>query len=298
MAKEETVVLIAGGSGFLGKEVARELSRMAEVRILTRNKNSTQKGFFYWEPEKGEIDPKALEGVTHLINLCGESIADKRWTPARKKKLYDSRIKPARFLYSLRAQMPTLQQYISASGINCYDYSQHDKIYTEEDPIARDYVSQLVAAWEEEADSFQDLCKVVKLRISFVLSFEGGGLSKLEKPVKMGFASVLGSGKQWMPWIQVEDLARMFAFSIEKQLDGIYNACAGTTTNSEITSLLAQRYGKKMWLPSVPAFVLKIMLGELAVLVLEGVNVSSAKIEAEGFRFNHSDLAEWVLAKK
>lgn len=297
MAKENTVILIAGGSGFLGKAFTQELMKQGEVRILTRTKNPTQTGYFYWNPEKQEIDQRALEGVSHIINLCGASIADKRWTKSRKKELLESRIKPTRFLYSLRPQMPHLQQYISASGINCYDYSQHDKIYTETDPISDDFVSRLVADWEAEADIFKNVCKVVKLRISFVISFDGGALLKLAKPIKMGVAAILGRGNQSIPWIHVEDLVRMASFTIEKQLEGVYNACAGNTTNREITTLLAKRYGKKMWLPSVPAFVLKMMLGELAVLVLEGVKASGAKIETEGFEFMYKDLEGFLLTK-
>ncbi len=290
--ENKKIILVAGGTGFIGKKLVALLEETSEVRVLTRDRAKCGGQYFYWDPDAGELDEKAARGVTHLVNLCGSGIADKRWTAARKRELYDSRIKPAAFLFSKKELFPELEHYISASGVNCFDWNNRAKTYTENDPLASDFLSQLVADWEKSTDQFAAVCKVSKIRTSFVISSQGGGLAKIEKPIRMGFGSPLASGNQPMPWIQLEDLARLFAFVIDHRLGGVYHAVAGNTTNRELTQELAKKLGKKLWLPAVPAFVLKLLLGEMASLVIEGVNVSNQKIRGAGFEFKYSALPE------
>lgn len=290
--QDSNIILIAGGTGLIGKELSSLLKQHFTVRILTRDKSKCDANYFYWNPDLREIDEKALFGVTHVINLCGAGIADQRWTAKRKKELYDSRIIPAEFLFSKRELLPDLKHYISASGVNCFDIEQRTKTFTEEDEIAQDFVSQLVKKWEEAADLFQEKCLVSKIRISFVISPKGGGISKIEKPIKMGFGSVLASGNQAMPWIYIDDLSRIFLHVIENKLDGVYHACSGNTTNKELTLVLAKKNHKRIFLPKVPAFVLKLILGELAILVCEGVRISSQKISDTGFEFKFKNLED------
>ena len=287
------VILLAGGTGFIGKALIEVLSREHEVRVLTRDRKKCGGQFYFWDPDQGEIDEKAGQGVTHIVNLCGSGIADKRWTAKRKKELYDSRIRPAAFLFSKRDLFPDLEHYVSASGVNCFDWNKI-KTFAEDDPLAGDYLSRLVADWEKSADQFSAICKVSKIRISFVISAQGGGLAKIEKPIKMGFGSPLASGDQAMPWIHLEDLARLFAFVIENKLEGVYHAAAGNTTNRELTEELAKKNNKKLWMPAVPAFVLKLLLGEMASLVIYGVKISNRKIKDAGFVFDYAELAEAV----
>ncbi|MGV3631259.1 MAG: TIGR01777 family oxidoreductase [Bacteroidota bacterium] len=293
MGESKNIILLAGGTGFIGKELIAVLSRQYEVRVLTRDKKKCGGEYFYWNPDAGELDERAAEGVSHIVNLCGAGITDKRWTARRKQELYDSRIEPAAFLFSKRELFPGLKQYISASGVNCFDWNK-SKVYTEEDSPARDYLSQLVADWEKAADQFETICPVTKIRISFVISTHGGGLKKIEKPVQMGFGSVLASGNQAMPWIQLHDLARIFAFVIENKLAGVYHAAAGNTTNRELTQELAKKNGKRLWMPAVPAFMLKLILGEMASLVIYGVKISNDKIKNANFVFDYPELSEAV----
>lgn len=290
--KDSNIILIAGGTGLIGKELSSLLNEHFSVRILTRDKSKCKDNYFYWNPDLGEIGENAFLGVTHIVNLCGAGIADKRWTAKRKKELYDSRIVPAEFLFSKKDLLPDLKHYISASGVNCFDIEQRTKIFTEEDEIAQDFVSQLVKKWEEAADLFQGNCLVSKIRISFVISPKGGGIAKIEQPIKMGFGSVLASGNQGMPWIYIDDLTRIFLHIIEKELAGVYHACAGNTTNKELTLLLAKKNHKRIFLPKVPAFVLNVILGELAILVCEGVRISSQKIINTGFEFKFKNLED------
>jgi uncharacterized protein (TIGR01777 family) len=285
---EKRIILLAGATGFIGKELIKVLQKNNEIRVLTRQKEKLKENFFYWNPDNGEVDKKAFEGVTHLINLCGAGIADKNWSTSRKKELELSRTVPAKFLLANKELMPDLKQYISASGINCYDFNNETKIYQEEDPLATDFVSTLVKKWEESADQFKSICPVLKLRISFVISELGGAVKKLEAPIKMGFGAAIGTGKQAIPWIHLEDLCALFEFGIDKQLAGVYNANAGNSDNQEMTVLIAKKLNKRLWLPNIPAFVMKLILGELSVLVLKGIKASNQKLVAEGFKFNYS----------
>ena len=288
---EKQIILLAGGTGLIGKQMHAYLRKQEhEVRILTRKRSDFTKNIFHWNPLKQEIDSAALEGVSTIINLSGAGIADKRWTVERKREMIDSRVIPAQFLASLAPQMPDLKQYISASGINCYGYENPSKIYTELDAFGKDFLSQVVEKWEKAADSFAPFCIVSKIRISVVLTAEGGALETIAKPIKLGFTSALGSGKQWMPWIHINDLVHLFNFVMENRLEGSFNANAKIVNNTEFTDILAKQFDKKRWLPNVPAFVLKTILGEMSTVVLEGVNVSNDKIKKAGFAFQFENL--------
>ena len=275
----------------MGTALINSLQKHHSVRILTRNRSQPGKEHFYWDPYKKKIDSAALLDVTHIINVCGAGIADKRWTKSRKKELRDSRIVPAQFLYSLVGKMDQLEHYITISGVNCYDTSDTNRVYTEDDPIAKDFVSDLVREWEENAHLFEPKCKVTMIRTGFVISSQGGGLSKIEKPIKMGFGAVLGSGNQMLPWIHLTDLVRLFEFVIERQLDGVYHAIAGNTTQRELTYLLSKKNNKRIWLPPVPGFMLQLILGKLSSLILTGIQASNEKIKKEGFKFQLETLA-------
>ena len=287
---KKNILLIAGGTGFIGRSIIEDLGEFYEIRILTRDREKTGKSFYHWNPEKGEIDEKALHNVTHIINLCGAPIVGKRWTQKRKEELSKSRVLPAQFLHSKFKKSTDLKQYISASGINCYDLNFPSKEYVEEDAYGEDFVSQLVKDWEQAADVFKEICKVVKLRISFVLSEKGGSLSLFEKPIKMGFAAILGKGNQAIPWIFIDDLVQIVKFSIEKNIGGTFNTNAGNTTNAELTKLLVKKNKRKIWLPKVPGIMLYIILGSSSVLILKGIRASSKKIEKEGFVFQCKQL--------
>ena len=285
-------ILIAGGTGLIGKRLTSYLESTGNVVfILTRK--PTASNHIFWNPSTHEIDTTKLGTITHLINLCGASLAGKRWSIAYKKELLDSRIQPAQFLLANIQHFPKLSHYITASGINCYPLNQA-KVYTETDGFGTDFVSQLVKQWEETAELFSPHCIVSKIRISPVLDQQGGALQEILKPIKVGFGAVLGSGKQAMPWIHFEDLARIFDFVIEKQLAGAYNALAATSTNKVFTEVCAKSIHKKIWLPNLPAFMVKLLFGEMSMLLLEGVEASHEKLTKAGFRFQHSDLKEAI----
>ncbi len=285
-------ILIAGGTGLIGKRLTTYLESTGNVVfILTRK--PTASNHIFWNPSTNEIDTTKLETITHLINLCGASLAGKRWSNAYKKELLDSRIQPAQFLLANIQHFPKLSHYITASGINCYPLNQ-PKIYTETDGFGTDFVSQLVKQWEETAELFSPHCLVSKIRISPVLDKQGGALVEIMKPIQAGFGAALGDGNQAMPWIHYVDLARIFDFVLQHQLAGAFNAVAETSTNKEFTAICAESISKKIRLPNLPAFMVKLLFGEMSMLLLEGVQASHEKLTKEGFTFKHTDLKEAI----
>lgn len=286
---ENNFVLIAGGSGLIGKRLVEHLYKKGfEVAILSRNK--VDKDAIYWNPSKGEIDTSKLHKVTHLINLSGVSIAGGRWTEVRKKKIIDSRVASTEFLFKNKSYFHNLKHYISASGVSCYGIDDLNKVYTEADAFGNDFLSEVVSKWELAADLFSTICTVSKVRISPVLDSKGGFISEMKKPIQFGAGAVLGSGNQWMPWIHQRDLVSIFEFIINHQLEGPFNAVSGNVTNRTLTQMLARKLHRPLVLPALPAWSAKLIFGEMATLFLDGVQVSNQKLIDKGFSFQYTDL--------
>ncbi|WP_417264976.1 TIGR01777 family oxidoreductase [Brumimicrobium sp.] len=286
------IVLIAGGSGLIGQEVQKELKKSGhEVRILTRQENP-EAPYFHWDPKNKEIDRAAIKGVQVIINLVGVGIADKRWSDKRKEAIFNSRIKPTQFLHEISQNTPALVQYISASGITCYGYEDPIKIYKESDDFGTDFLSTVVRRWEEVADLFSPQQKVVKVRTGVVLTEKGGALPKISGTIKNYIGAPLGSGEQKMPWITLKDIARIYVHAVNSQLDGVFNASSANISNEKLTKAVASYLKKPLWLPNVPGFVLKTVLGEMSSLVLEGVRIDNSKILNTGFEFQHKTIDE------
>lgn len=291
-------IVIAGGTGLIGQNLTKSLISCGyRVKILSRSggkSNEELVTYHKWDPYQDDIDEEVFKDIDVLINLSGAGIADKRWTSTRKKELIDSRVIPAQFLLNkIKEKEIVLKQYISASGINCYGWEDREKIRTEDDAYGDDFLSSVVKKWESTALEFKEVCPVTLIRTSVVLSKSGGALEPLKKVVKRRMGSALGSGNQYMPWIHIDDLTRFFLFCIEKKVDGVYNVVAdGNTTNKELMRSLNEVMGKKTFLPAVPGFVLKLYLGKMAEMLLNGVKVSNQKIKEKGFEFNHVNLKE------
>lgn len=291
--KSNHTILLAGGTGLIGQNLVDLLkSEGHEVNILTRS-NYKKENHFRWSPSTKKIDDRSLKDVDIIINLAGAGIADKRWTKKRKETLINSRVESANFLYQVSEKIPNLKQYISASGLNCYGYDNYSKKHKESDPFGDDFLSEVVEKWENAADQFKDKCKVAKVRTSVVLTKEGGALPKISKTVKNYIGAPLGSGKQWMPWISMIDINRIYAHIVSHQLEGRFNALADSVTNEEFTKELAKVLNKPLWLPNVPPFVLKIILGEMASVVLEGLQADNSKILETGFEFKDNSLRDY-----
>ena len=285
------VILIAGGTGLIGERLkSKLLLENYEVRILTRNREKSDKAtYFYWNPMRKEIDLEALHNVSVIVNLSGAGIADKRWTKNRKKELIDSRVYPAIFLSELIEKLPDLSHYISASGINCYPISA-DKIYGEHDEFGTDFLSEIVQQWEMAANCFIPFCKVTKLRISTVLSKEGGALEKMVTPFKFYLGSPFGNGKQIVSWIHETDLINAFVHTIQHEVEGTYNLTATQVSNFEFSKSLAKTLNKPLIPIGVPSFLLRIVLGQMSEILTTGVRIDNTAFIQTGFRYHFFEL--------
>lgn len=287
-------ILITGAGGMVAKQLIPLLTEKGyQVKTLSTRKDT---GSFYWNIQTGEIDSKALDDVDHIIHLAGAGIGDKRWTAKRKAEILDSRIKSTNLLYSkIQEENIQLKTFISASAIGYYGTVTTDKIFSEEDSPGKDFIGDVCVKWEQSAEQFEKSeARIVKLRIGVVLAGTGGVLFKLKGLIKSGVGAALGSGKQYMPWIHIDDLCGMIIHSIQNEkLKGSYNAVTSQhITNKEFTKAFAASLNKKIWLPNVPGFVLKLRFGKMADILLKGSRVSSEKIEATGFEFRYQSLEE------
>ncbi len=292
-------VLITGATGLIGTRLTQLLLNEGYViHTLSRKGVSCQPEIkaFKWDPEKGAIDEKCLESVDAVIHLAGESIAGKAWTKSRKQKIIRSRTESVRLIYQLIQNNPLskVNTFISASAVGYYG-DRADELLTEESLPGNDFMAQTCIAWEDAVDEGKLLgLRVVKLRTGIVLAAEGGALPQLAGPVKAGFGTVLGSGKQWMPWIHFDDAVRMYKFVLSnEEAKGSYNQCSpNPVTNKQMTFAIADVLKKPLWLPRVPSFVLGIALGEMKAVVLNSTRTSATKIIDLGFMFRFNTLGE------
>lgn len=287
-------VLITGAGGSIARKLAERLQSDFEVRFLTRKKKNSND--FEWNVKKQTIEEKALDNVSHIIHLAGANIAETRWTDERKQEIIKSRTDSAQLLLdTVKSKNIRLKSFISASGINYYGTRTTEKIFTENDAAGNDFLSEVVVLWEKAADQFseQNLAeRVVKVRTAVVLSNEEGALPKMSAPIKFGIGSPIGTGKQYMPWIHIDDICGIYEFALKNNsVSGAYNAVAPEhTTNKNLTEKIAKILKKPLFMPNVPAFALKLLFGEMSVALLEGSRASSEKIEKEGFTFKFAKL--------
>ncbi len=284
-------ILIAGGTGQIGVALHSKLIEEGHiVRILTRRPKKENVNEFYWNPVKQEIDTDCLKDVNVIINLCGANVGEKRWTKTRKIELLKSRIQPTNFLFTLVKKMPKLESYISASGITCYGFQNTMIAYNEEDPYGPDFLSELVEEWEKSANQFEAFCPVIKMRTAVVFENNKGAFPKIAKPVEMGIGSPLGSGDQMISWVHIDDIVNAYLFFVNQPIAGAYNIVGGNETNKVFLQTLATYLKKGFWMPKVPKFIIRLLFGQMADLVLEGVKVSNQKIIDVGFEFEYTQL--------
>ncbi|TSD67852.1 TIGR01777 family protein [Inquilinus sp. KBS0705] len=289
-------ILITGGSGVLGKQLTRELlSQGYTVSHLSRHAGKTPKvKTFLWDIDKGHIDAACIDGVDTIVHLAGAGIADKRWTEERKKLILDSRTKSIALLYDLiKNRANKVKTVVSASGIGYYS-NRGDELLTEDSLPSHDFLGTCCILWEKAVDEGQALgLRVVKFRTGVVLTTDGGALPQLALPVKLGVGSPLGNGKQWISWIHHQDVVDMYLLGIaNERLNGAYNMSAPQpVTNEQLTKAVAMQLHRPLWAPNVPAFVIKLLFGQLATLVLGSTKTSAQKIEHAGFKFKYPDIA-------
>ena len=284
-------ILISGGSGFIGTRLSRYLlDRGHTVFILSRKPK--KRNHIYWDPKNKKIEGKHLHKIEIIINLAGEGIADKRWSKKRKSEILNSRVDSINFLFLSMPNFPKIEHFISVSGIDCFGYGHGEKLLTEEEPYGTNFISGVVKKWEETIEKFNIKFKTTILRLPIVLDPRKGALPKMASLVKKWFGAAIGTGNQPMNWVHMNDLTEIFTHVIDKEITGTYNVVAGTNSNKEFTQILAKVLKKPLFLPNVPSFVMKLLLGELSELLLNGNYVSGEKLIKTGFNYQFSNLEE------
>ena len=282
-------VLITGATGLVGTElVSLLLKNGIHIHYLTTSEkklqHETQYKGFLWDPEKGEADVRCIEDVDAIIHLAGASIS-RRWTDAYKEEILESRVVSANLLYKiLKNHNHTVKHFISASAIGIYPDST-DKVYSEDSPEADDsFLGQVVTKWEQAADLFSQLgISVTKIRTGLVLSGKGGMLKELELPVKFGLGAAFGNGKQMQSWIHLRDLVGIYHFVLMHHLEGIYNAVAPyPVSQKQLIRQIAEALKVPFFLPGIPKFMMKAILGDMHELLYSSQNASAKKIIGEG----------------
>jgi len=291
-------VLVTGGTGFIGKKLCNKLkSKGYNVTILSRKK-SNDSNSFYWNIKNNYIDSEAIINANYIIHLAGAGIADKRWTKKRKQLLFDSRIISTNLLFEKVKELnPTLKGFIVASGIGFYGTITSNKIFSEQDEPGKDFLSYVCKFWEQASLKFKSInIKTVIFRTGVVFAENGGALEKIVTPIKKGFGAVLGKGDQYMPWIHINDLCALYIEAIEnKNFDGIYNAVSPEfITNKEITYQIAEKLNKKIFLPPIPSFLIKIIFGKMSIILLKGSRISCEKIKIQKFDFHYNSFKNLI----
>ena len=294
-------ILITGGSGTLGSALTQKLlTNNIEVVHLTREKNSKNDVKNYiWDWSKNYIDENCLKGITHIVHLAGAGIAEKAWTKRRKNTIVKSRVLTARLLHSkINSLNLNIAAFISASAVGYYGAQISEKIFIESDNSFEDFMGNCCKQWENAADQFNPIARVIKFRLGVILDKNSGALLKIAKLVKNRIGSPLGSGKQYMPWIHLEDAVNLFYFAImNNKIKGTFNAVSQEIiTNKELTLKIGKVLNRKIWMPNVPSFILKFIYGELSDTILKGVKVSNDKIKSLNFKFKYEKVDEALKA--
>lgn len=297
-------LVVTGATGFIGTALCAGLVQQGHALTLftrgTPGANTGTKRWLHWTPGTLRDWDAALDGVDGVINLAGEPIAAKKWTSVQRRRIEKSRVDATHSLVQACAKARQKPRFlINASAVGYYG-PRGDEIVTEATPPGADFLSLLCQAWEEEAQKAEELgMRVVRLRTGIVLGPGGGALVKMAEPFKFFLGGPLGSGKQWMSWIQLEDLVRLFLTAIENPaVHGPVNATApNPVQNKEFSRTLGKVIKRPSWAP-VPAFVLKLALGEMAQMLLTGQRVVPAAAENFGFAFRYANLREALEASK
>lgn len=290
-------ILITGGTGLIGNRLSELLIDQGyEVAHLSRQANPyAHYKTFRWDIQNEFIDDNVLGYADYIIHLAGASVADGKWTPERKKEILESRVKSTNLLQKcLSKTNHHVKAFISASAVGIYGNSG-DRLVFEESKLGDDFLANVTKNWEAAAWQIHDLnIRSCIFRIGIVLSNKGGALPQMARPIKLMAGAPLGSGKQYISWIHIDDLCHLFIQAIEDtRYQGIINAVAPTpVTNEEFTKALADVMHKPLTGLKVPAFGLKMVLGEMSEVVLGGQRVSCDKVSKLGFTFEYNTIYE------
>lgn len=288
-------ILITGSTGMIGTALLKALQKEGHtISILTRKRLKIKDVQVYlWDVYQQTIEKECLDGVDTIVHLAGENIADKKWTKERKKQIVDSRVLSTALLYKTIREVPNqVKEFISASAVGYYG-DRGEEILTEESEKGKGFLAECCEKWENEVDQGVALgLRVVKLRTGFILDKNQGGLAAMDKPIRFFAGSPLGTGQQWVPWIHLKDIVRIYQKAIdEPTMQGAYNACAPfPVTNKTLTQALGKALHRPIWPIKIPESVLNTILGEMSIIALMSTNTSAQKLLDSGFTFDFTQL--------
>jgi uncharacterized protein (TIGR01777 family) len=288
-------ILITGGTGLLGSRISDLLAQKGyTVRHLSRTENLNAKYPAYqWDIDAKTIDPAAFEGVDGIIHLAGAGIADKRWTPARKQVILDSRIESTHLLanyLSKLAQKPSV--FVACSAVGFYG-DKAERLLVEDSPPGKDFMSEVCIKWERAADGIRESgIRTPIVRVGVVLSTQGGALEKINMSYGFHVGAYFSNGQQYMSWIHIDDLCRIFIRALEdEQMTEVYNGTnPNPTTNKALAKALSAAHDQNTLLLPVPAIALRTAMGEMADVVLNSTRVLPQALLDLGHEWHYPEL--------
>ncbi len=289
-------IILAGGTGLIGNRLSILLhQRGYEVCLLSRKPENNLFKTYLWCPERGTIDLAAFESAYAVIQLAGAGIADERWSPARKSLLINSRVESTQLLKKSFEQLAHPPQvFLSAAAIGYYGNRADGKVLTEAALSGGDFLAQCCVAWEASIQDWGDLdVRVAWFRLGLILSHSGGALEKMKLPLHFFLNPYFGNGQQIYSWIHIDDVCNMFIYALEHpHIQGCYNAVAPhPLSQKEFAKALAEAMNKRYALGfPIPKNILRMYFGEMADVLLNSNNVSSKKIQGDGFVFQYPEL--------
>lgn len=308
MMKNNSKILITGGNGMVGKALTEWLLDTGyQVNVLQRRSANRKNEYvervglnnFYWDVEAGELDTDCLHDVSVIVHLAGASIGAGRWTAARKRAIIDSRVNSINLVFSALSAKKEhkVHTVISASATGYYK-THNDRVLVEESPSSDGFLGETCKAWESAVTQGCERLEIrsVLMRSGVILDREEGIYAQLRGMAQSGLGVIPGSGKQWLPWIHIEDAVRAYTWAVEnKGLRGPYNMVSPeAVTLGQFMRALAASLKKKIWLPPIPAFFVRLGMGQMSALVLDSMNVSPSKLMMTGFDFNYANLTDAI----
>ena len=291
-------ILITGGSGLLGRTISKFLLNMNKQPVWLSREEGTfdQIKKYKWNVEKNYIDENAFDDIEGIIHLAGAGIVDHKWTTDYKKEILDSRVKSSELLFNyISKKNVDIKYIIGGSAIGFYNSSNRERVFTEDDEPGNDFMADTCVKWEKSYELFENFgIRTVIIRTGIVLSSEGGAYKKMVGPFKLGMGAAIASGKQFFPWIHINDIAGIFIHAaFNNNITGIYNGVGSEIiTNKEFSKQLAKSLNKPFFLPNVPESALKLIMGEMAVTVTEGPKISNQKFKNTGYVFEFDNVKE------
>ncbi len=289
-------ITISGASGLIGRRLMKSLAADGHsLSVLSRHAGTNMPGgvkLFVWDPARGEPTPDSLRDSDAVINLAGEPVGQ-RWSADVKQRIRDSRVLGTRNLVQAMAKLPRPPATLICGSAVGYYGSRGDETLVESSTQGTGYLAELCVAWEKEAMAAEELgVRVVRLRTGLVLDARGGALQRMLPPFRMALGGKLGSGKQWMPWIHIQDLVGLIQFALVQPLKGPLNGVAPyPVVNADFTKALAAALKRPAIFP-VPGFALRLLFGEMSEILLASQRAVPKAAEAEGFSFRYTQLAQ------